>query len=55
MTMLSPDPESIGVLSMCKRTISCLMQRCKCIKNDFVCLELCHLENLYPEDFVIDF
>ena len=61
MTELSPAPESIDELSMCKCTIRCLTQRCKCKKIGFVCLELCHCksrknveENMYLEDFVAD-
>ena len=61
MTELSPAPESIDELSMCKCTIGCLTQRYKWKKNGFVCLELCYCkscenigENLYPEDFVAD-
>ena len=42
MTDLSPAPESIVELSMCKCTTGCLTQRCKCKKNGFVCSELCH-------------
>ena len=59
MTKLSPAPESIVELNMCKCTTGCLTQRCKCKKNGFVCSELCHCKsfkniegNLYPEDFV---
>ena len=61
MTELSPAPESIDELSICKCNIGCLTQRWKCKKNGFVCLELCHSkscenieENLYPEDFIAD-
>ena len=61
MTELSPAPESIVELSMCKCTTGCLTQRCKCKKNGFICSELCHCKsceniegNLYPEDLVDD-
>ena len=37
MTKLSPGPESIVELSMCKCTTGCLTQRCKCKKNGFLC------------------
>ena len=39
---LSPVPESIVELSMCKCTTGCFTQRCKCKKNGFVYSELCH-------------
>ena len=62
MTELSPAPEPIDQLSMCKCTIRYLTQRCKCKKNGFVCSELCHhksCENIeekpYPEDFFADY
>ena len=61
MTELSPPPESVDELSMCRCTIGCLTQRYKCMKNGFVCSELCYCkscenieENLYPKDFVAD-
>ena len=61
-TDLSPAPESIVELSMCKCTTGCLTQRCKCKKNGFVCSELCHCtscknveETMTPEDFVPDY
>ena len=61
MTELSPAPESIVELSMCKCTTGCLMQKCKCKKNGFVCSQLCHCKsceniegNPYPEGFIAD-
>ena len=54
MTELSPAPEFIDELSMCKWTIGCLTQRFKCKKNGFVCSKFCYPKNLYPEDFVAD-
>ena len=61
MTELNHVPESIDEVSICKCTIGCLTQRCKCKRNGFVCSELCHCkscenieENLYLEDFVAD-
>ena len=56
---ISPAP--IVELSMCKCTTGCVMQKCKCKKNGFVCSELCYCKscenvegNLYPEDFIAD-
>ena len=58
MTTLSPAPESVVELSICRCTTGCKTLRCKCKKNNFVCTEMCLCkvcENVEEDGYLDEF
>ena len=50
MTTLLPGPESIIHLSVCKCKTGCSNQRCKCLKSDLKCSEMCQCQGCENND-----
>ena len=50
MITLSPAPEFIIHLLVCKCKTGCLNQRFKCLKSDLKCLEMCQCQGCENND-----
>ena len=50
MTTILPGPESIIHLSVCKCKTGCSNQRCKCLKSDLKCSEMCQCQGCENND-----